>query len=76
MLKTAMLCHSHEHHDQCISQALESAEEVCAQRGVRLTPLRKRVLELVWQSHKPLGAYDMSWRNIRQLIRRLLAKQS
>lgn len=59
MLKTATLCHSHEHHDQCISQALESAEEVCAQRGVRLTPLRKRVLELVWQSHKPLGAYDI-----------------
>ena len=32
---------------------------MCAQRGVRLTPLRKRVLELVWQSHKPLGAYDI-----------------
>ena len=59
MLKTSTLCQSHEHHDQCISQALESAEEVCAQRGVRLTPLRKRVLELVWQSHKPLGAYDI-----------------
>jgi len=26
---------------------------------VRLTALRKRVLELVWQSHKPLGAYDI-----------------
>ncbi len=31
----------------------------CVRRGVRLTPLRKRVLELVWQSHKPLGAYDI-----------------
>ncbi|MDY7220007.1 transcriptional repressor [Denitrificimonas sp. JX-1] len=58
MLKKIMLCES-EHHDHCISKALESAEEVCAQRGVRLTPLRKRVLELVWQSHKPLGAYDI-----------------
>jgi len=26
---------------------------------VRLTALRKRVLELVWQSHRPLGAYDI-----------------
>jgi len=26
---------------------------------LRLTALRKRVLELVWQSHKPLGAYDI-----------------
>ena len=58
MLKTSTACQSHQHH-QCISQALESAEDVCAQRGVRLTPLRKRVLELVWQSHKPLGAYDI-----------------
>ena len=58
MLKTSTVCQSHQHH-QCISQALESAQEVCAQRGVRLTPLRKRVLELVWQSHKPLGAYDI-----------------
>ena len=58
MLKTSTLCQS-DHHHECISQALESAEELCAQRGVRLTPLRKRVLELVWHSHKPLGAYDI-----------------
>jgi Fur family zinc uptake transcriptional regulator len=28
-------------------------------KGLRLTALRRRVLELVWQSHKPLGAYDI-----------------
>jgi Fur family zinc uptake transcriptional regulator len=28
-----------------------------AKRGVRLTAIRKRVLELVWASHQPLGAY-------------------
>ena len=32
---------------------------LCAQKGLRLTALRRRVLELVWQSHKPLGAYDI-----------------
>ena len=32
---------------------------MCAQKGLRLTALRRRVLELVWQSHKPLGAYDI-----------------
>jgi Fur family zinc uptake transcriptional regulator len=31
----------------------------CARQGLRLTALRRRVLELVWQSHKPLGAYDI-----------------
>lgn len=58
MCKTSGLCHANQH-QYCIDRALESAEEVCAQRGVRLTPLRKRILELVWQSHKPLGAYDI-----------------
>lgn len=32
---------------------------LCEQKGLRLTALRRRVLELVWQSHRPLGAYDI-----------------
>jgi len=39
--------------------ALAEAATVCAQRGVRFTPLRRRVLEIVWQSHRPVGAYDI-----------------
>ena len=32
----------------------------CArERGVRLTPLRRRVLELVWGSHRAVKAYDL-----------------
>jgi len=50
--------HDHDHTD-CISDALQSAEQVCAQKGVRLTTLRRRVLELVWESHRPVGAYDI-----------------
>jgi len=38
-------------------QALEQAEQLCQQRGVRLTELRRRVLEILWSSAKPLGAY-------------------
>ncbi|MFC6476279.1 zinc uptake transcriptional repressor Zur [Pseudomonas asuensis] len=48
--------HDHSH---CVAQALGEAESLCTQSGVRLTDLRRRVLELVWQSHKPLGAYDI-----------------
>ena len=44
-------------HGNCVSSALDSAASVCQQRGVRLTPLRRQVLELVWQSHQPIGAY-------------------
>ncbi len=46
-------------HDDCISTALNAAEATCARRGKRLTPLRRRVLELVWQGHSPVGAYDI-----------------
>ena len=44
-------------HEQCIADAMTEAAAVCNQRGARLTPLRARVLEIVWRSHRPLGAY-------------------
>jgi len=46
-------------HQQCISQALAIAETLCEERGLRLTPVRRRVLELVWQEHEPIGAYEL-----------------
>lgn len=46
-------------HQQCIDQALAEAERLCADRGRRLTPLRRRVLELIWASHQPVKAYDL-----------------
>jgi Fur family zinc uptake transcriptional regulator len=49
----------HHDHDDCIARALDAAQARCAQRGARLTELRRRVLELVWQSHRPIGAYDI-----------------
>jgi Fur family zinc uptake transcriptional regulator len=30
---------------------------LCEARGRRLTALRRRVLEIVWRSHAPIGAY-------------------
>ena len=51
--------HCPHDHEQCVSDALAAAEQVCERSGARLTPLRRRVLELVWQSHRPMGAYDL-----------------
>jgi Fur family zinc uptake transcriptional regulator len=48
----------HDHGD-CVAQAIERAENLCRERGLRFTRLRRRVLELVWDSHKPAGAYDI-----------------
>ena len=46
-------------HEACVTTATSVAQQICLEKGVRLTPLRQRVLELVWRSHKPVGAYDL-----------------
>ena len=46
-------------HQTCIKSALDDADTLCRNRGVRLTPVRRRVLEIVWRQHKPSGAYDI-----------------
>lgn len=46
-------------HSQCMHQAISTAEQLCASRGVQLTPIRHKVLELIWNSHKAIKAYDL-----------------
>lgn len=46
-------------HKLCLGDALATAEALCAERGVRLTPIRRRVLELVWSGHRAVKAYDL-----------------
>ena len=46
-------------HAKCIAQALARASEQCVRNKVRFTAIRRRVLEIVWQSHRPLGAYGI-----------------
>lgn len=48
--------HDHQH---CVEKALGQAEDYCRCKGVRLTKLRHRVLELIWANHQPVGAYDL-----------------
>lgn len=44
-------------HGACVANALESAEARCQEQGLRLTPVRRKVLELLLQEHRALGAY-------------------
>jgi Fur family zinc uptake transcriptional regulator len=46
-------------HSRCIEVALNRATVVCDLQGLRLTPIRRRVLELIWHSHAPIGAYSI-----------------
>ncbi len=46
--------HDHRH---CVDQALKAVEKQCRETGLRLTPVRRKVLELLLQQHRALGAY-------------------
>jgi Fur family zinc uptake transcriptional regulator len=42
-----------------IETALSRAQVICKGRGARLTPVRRRVLELILSSDQPTGAYAL-----------------
>lgn len=46
-------------HGGCVRAALDAAEDRCERQGARLTSMRRRVLELIWNSHTPVGAYAL-----------------
>ena len=46
-------------HERCIRDAVDTAVQVCESKNIRLTPLRRRVLEIVWRQHEPIGAYEI-----------------
>lgn len=50
--------HAHDH-AHCCETVLRRAEEQARAEGVRLTPVRRRVLEILLESHRALGAYDV-----------------
>ena len=46
-------------HGRCVARALAEADAHCAREGLRFTPVRRRTLEILLESHVALGAYDV-----------------
>ena len=46
-------------HPEQFNRVLNHARQVCQKQGTRLTELREQVLKLVWDSPKPIGAYQL-----------------
>lgn len=46
-------------HARCSAAVLAHAEALCKERQERLTPMRRQVLSILAESHKPLGAYEI-----------------
>ena len=57
-MKTTFPAPGHDH-DRCAAEAMRHAEQVCSGRGQNFTPIRRRVLEALLLSHRPLGTYDV-----------------
>jgi len=55
-IETAPPSHNH---DVCRNKAVQTADKLCGERGVQLTPIRLKVLELIWESHRAVKAYDL-----------------
>src|SRR5215813_11186468 len=46
-------------HNRCAADAISHAEQVCASRAKKFTPIRRQVLQALLTSHRPLGAYEV-----------------
>lgn len=60
MPKPTSQSHAHDHaHARDAKAFVRDVTRTCTERGLRLTPLRLRVLELVAEAEKPVKAYDL-----------------
>jgi Fur family zinc uptake transcriptional regulator len=46
-------------HDDCIATAIAAADKISAGKGLQLTPIRRRVLEILLAKHRAIGAYEI-----------------
>lgn len=46
-------------HTACKTTLMSQADAECTARGLRLTPVRRRTLEILLAEHRALGAYDV-----------------
>lgn len=59
MLSNSRSAYHLHNHQKCIKAALQQARDRCARANARLTPIREAVLTLIWDNHKPMGAYHI-----------------
>ncbi len=57
--KEAVLGFVAHDHEACVTATLAAAETRCAKEGLRFTPVRRKVLEILLQEHRALGAYPI-----------------
>jgi Fur family zinc uptake transcriptional regulator len=46
-------------HAECVAGAVDAADTHCRASGLKLTPVRRQVLEILLRKHRALGAYEI-----------------
>ncbi len=50
---------THHDHRACVAQNIAMLEAHCAKASLQLTPVRRRVFEILLERHKAFGAYEL-----------------
>jgi Fur family zinc uptake transcriptional regulator len=58
LTKPAFPAPDHDH-GRCTADGIAHAEQTCAARALKFTPIRRQVLQALLASHRPLGAYEI-----------------
>ena len=48
-----------EDHRKCVTNAMEMADQICEEKQLKFTKLRRDVLRMIWERHAPQKAYDL-----------------
>lgn len=59
MPATHQPCSDPDNHVHEAADFLREVERICDERGLRLTPIRRRVLTLIADAERPIKAYDL-----------------
>ena len=46
-------------HNKCVRASIDALEKYCESKGLKITVIRKRVLEILLEGHKAIGAYEI-----------------
>ena len=55
----SVLAFTNHDHTRCKREAMDAVVSLCKERGLKLTPVRRRTLEILLESLSALGAYDV-----------------
>jgi Fur family zinc uptake transcriptional regulator len=57
--KSVSIAFKRHDHERCSDTALKTAEDYCKKHNLQLTPTRRKVLELLLEAHRAIGAYSL-----------------